>query len=656
MTTHTDDTPINDTAASIVESVPGPDADAFDALRPSGDPSNGDSGSVDRRLNAMTWAVGALIAIPLIVALVSVTRQHWYPTGDMAQAELHVRGFFDRPPLVGAAGRIGRIDLPYAQGSHPGPAMWVALLPTYLLLGRTSLGILIGMTVMQAAFIVAAILLARRLAGPMAALATATAAAVLVHSFGPATFLEPWNPWGALFSFMCFVIAVWGVMAGRPRWLVIAVFSGVFAVQCHIGYVPVVGAGLTGAVLAVLVRWRRDRPPRMARWWWTSVGVFGLMWVPPVVDQLRRKPGNLRILWHHFSSTTEFDGTPRVYVGLAQSLKTFAGEAGMIGPWIRGQFRQPPDPPSLALFLLTVLVVGSAVVATMRAERNEPRRLVLWLFAVIGGLMAAGIVGMSRIFGEFYGYVIRWWWILMGGVLVAFVLAAATALAGRRRAIGVIAVACVGLSGYASTATTIASAHERVPSPRNSALVGGVTDEAVLALDPAGRYLVRWYDPVSLGGIPYGVLLELERRGYTVGVDAVNSAGALPQRVMPEETASAVLWVVTGQPAIDAFRARTDSTELGFFDQRNPAEAVRSDALRAELVQRLDELGLHCLVPTLDTQYGLAPLVIGNAPVPPDVRTIAAEYNTIGLPAAVFSVPTFSPGYDVPTAGCPAAS
>ena len=612
-----------------------------------------DAGPAERRLDLMTCAVGALIVIPLIVALVSATRQHWYPTGDMAQAELHVRGFFDRPPLVGAAGRIGRIDLPYAQGSHPGPAMWVALLPTYLLLGRTSLGILIGMTAMQAAFIAFAVVLARRLAGPMAGLATATAAAVLVHSLSPATFLEPWNPWGGLFSFMCFVIAVWGVMAGRPRWLVVAVFCGVFAVQCHIGYVPLVGVGLTAAAVAVLVRWRRDRPPRMAVWWWTSVGVFALMWVPPLLDQLRREPGNLRILWHHFTSTTEFDGTPRAYVGLAQSLKTFAGEAGLIGPWIRGQFRQPPDPPSLVLFLLTVIVVVAAVRFALRAPRSEPRRLVLWLFAVIGAFMAAGIVGMSRIFGEFYGYVIRWWWILMGGLLIAVVLAVATALAGRRRALGVLAVACLGLSGYASAAATIASAHERVPSPRNSALVGGVTAEAALALDPDGRYLIRWYDPVSLGGIPYGVLLELERRGDTVGVDAVNSAGALPQRVMPEETATAVLWVVTGQPAIDAFRERTDSTELGFFDQRSPEEAARSDALRAELVGRLDDLGLQCLVPTLDTQYGLAPLVIGNAPVPLDVRAIAAEYNTIGLPAAVFSVPIFSPGYDVPTTGCP---
>jgi hypothetical protein len=192
-----------------------------------------------------------------------------------------------------------------------------------------------------------------------------------------------------------------------------------------------------------------------------------------------------------------------------------------------------------------------------------------------------------------------------------------------------------------------------VPAARNSRIVGGLVDVTAADLDPFTRYLLRWYDPVSLGGVPFGVLLELERRGLTVGVDAFASAGALPHRVMAEPTAGEVLWVVSGQPAIDAFRARPDATELGYFDVRTPEEVVRSDALRAQLIARLDELGLECLVPTIDTQYGLAPLVIGNAPVPADVRRIAGEYDALELPVAMFQVPPSAPGYSVVTEGCP---
>src|SRR3954451_3467978 len=111
----------------------------------------------DRFTTRATIVVLAAIAVPLVVALVSVSRETWYPTRAMAQAELHVSGFFRHPPLVGAAGRIGTMFTPYGQGSHPGPALWVALLPTYLRTGRSSLGIELGMPMLQFGFIVATV-------------------------------------------------------------------------------------------------------------------------------------------------------------------------------------------------------------------------------------------------------------------------------------------------------------------------------------------------------------------------------------------------------------------------------------------------------------------------------------------------------------------
>jgi hypothetical protein len=155
----------------------------------------------DRLLDRCT--VGALLAlvVPLVVTLVNLGGTHWYPTGDMAQAELHLRGFMSHPPLVGAAGRIGSILVPYGQGSHPGPAMWFAMFPVYALFGRTSLGLMVSVTVVQLAFILLTVWLVRRLAGPLAALAVATAAAVLVHSLGVPAFVEPWNPWLAIFAY-----------------------------------------------------------------------------------------------------------------------------------------------------------------------------------------------------------------------------------------------------------------------------------------------------------------------------------------------------------------------------------------------------------------------------------------------------------------------
>ena len=73
----------------------------------------------------------AIVFVPVVVALVALARPTWFPTGDMAQAELHVRGFWSHPPLVGAAGRID--DDAGVQGSHPGPLLWLAMWPIYAL-------------------------------------------------------------------------------------------------------------------------------------------------------------------------------------------------------------------------------------------------------------------------------------------------------------------------------------------------------------------------------------------------------------------------------------------------------------------------------------------------------------------------------------------
>ena len=172
------------------------------------------------------------------------------------------------------------------------------------------------------------------------------------------------------------------------------------------------------------------------------------------------------------------------------------------------------------------------------------------------------------------------------------------------------------------------------------------------ALDKQSRYLLRWDDPATLGGVPFGVLLDLEQRGYHLGVDAAYSAAALPHRVLPESDANAVLWVVLGETNIAEFRARADATELGTFDQRSPAEVTEAAALRQHLVDRLVELDLACLVPRIDEQYGLASFFLGDAPVPRDVQLIASDYTALGLPVAVFTLPPFAAPFDAPAAAC----
>jgi hypothetical protein len=620
------------------------------------------AGGTERVVATATIAVVVLLAVPLVVALISVSREKWYPTGDMAQAELHVAGFFSHPPLVGAAGRIGDAFAPYGQGSHPGPAMWFALLPVYLLTGRSSFGMELGMTLMQLAFIVATVFVVRRLIGGLGGLLTAVVAAVLVHAMGPAVFIEPWNPWGGVFAFFAFIALCWGITCGRNRWLPAAAFCGFFAVQCHIGYAMLVGAALAAMAVSLALQWHRSRrdsdrggamsSAEILRSCWIALGVTVLMWLPPVVDQMRRDPGNLRILWHHFTASTEPDGSARPFVGVGAAIKAFAGEIALPGPWIRGDFRPPTEAPNVFGLLLAIAVIAASVTLLVRRRENaddasSQRPLLIRLFILVGGLSIVGIISTARVFGEFYDYVIRWWWLIAAWTFLACVLV----LIRRLRPELVVAAALVITALASGLATANALGYEN-PGPRNSLVVGGIDAIIRPELNKGEHFLLRWKDPATLGGVPFGMLLDLEKHGFHVGVDAPNSAGALPHRVLPEGSADEVLWVVLGSTNIDLMRARADAIELGYFDQRSPDEVIRSDALRQRLIDRLIDLDLACLVPKIDEQYGLASFFLGSLGLPEDVAAIAADYNDYGLPVAVFTLPPSAPPFAGPTSTC----
>jgi hypothetical protein len=215
-----------------------------------------------------------------------------------------------------------------------------------------------------------------------------------------------------------------------------------------------------------------------------------------------------------------------------------------------------------------------------------------------------------------------------------------------------VVIAALVITALASGLATANALGYQNPGTRNSRIVGGIDAIIRPQLSNSDHFLLRWNDPATLGGVPFGMLLDLEKHGFHVGVDAPNSAGALPHRVLPEASANQVLWVVLGSKNIDLMRGRPDAVELGYFDQRTPDEIARSDALRQRLIDRLIELDRACLVPKIDEQYGLASFFLGPSGLPDDVAAIAADYNSYGLPVAVFTLPPFAPPFAGPKSTC----
>lgn len=567
--------------------------------------------------------LAVVVMMPAIVAVVSNIGVAWYPTGDVSHTELMLRSVPGHPPLVGVAARVGSI---FDQGSTPGPSMAYLLYPVYLLLGRGSVAVLVSTLVVHVAAVAATLALLRRWADPLVVFATAVVFAVTCRALAPRFFLEPWNVWIPLFAYALFLVLVWGAFLGHSRAVPWAFAVGYHCVQTHISYVPIVGAALAALAVWSVIRFRSS----MVRLVAATGSVTALMWLPPVIEQFQEGTGNLRRLWEHFTAPES------ATVGFGAALKAVAGEFNLLGPFVTGPGKAPYDAPNvIGLLLFVVLVVGGAL--ALRRDRS-----MLTLFGVVAGSSLVGLVATSRVFGEFYDYVIRWMWIQAG--LLAAVSAVgvarrivATVGRGRALAVGLAALIAVSAAGVG------ASAGARPPYAPDSRIVAGLAPQLEERLGSRDVDLVlRWHDPASLGGTSFGLVLEMEKRGVEIHVEPWAGAAARRHRVLVESDADAVLWLVTGPENIAAFERRPDAVKLAETDPRSTADVLESDRLRERIEASMVEAGHPEWIDLLDSQYGHMQVLLFT-PITEDLFEATARYSEIRLPTAVFEVPVGAP-------------
>lgn len=584
----------------------------------------------DRVRTLLVWALIAVVVAPMFVAAGSLAARGWHPTSDLAQAELRMQAFWSAPPEIGAAGRIGDVN---RQGAHPGPAAWWAMYPFYALLGRTPGALSLSVAAVAGLFAALSIVLARAVGGPRAALCVAASLAVAVRALGPTPFVEPWNPYLGIFPFAAFLVSVWGVLAGRPALLAVAALTGSFAVQQHVGYIPLVcalGALATARVAVMLRSQRRTAAEALG----LAAAGSALMWALPIHQQLTSDHGNLGIVVNSFRHPES------AAIGLGSAVRVTSGIFGATGTWILRSDVRPVERSAWLSFGVLLIAWGGAAmsdVAARRHTRNNASRLAL--HGVVAASLVVGIIATSRIFGEVFDYLIEWM-----RIVAAFAVAAtlwtvwdrvvATFSASQRRVDRVASAAVVVVVAVATLASLFTFGDVETPGRRLSAQMGELA-EVTDVLDRDLAYVVRWSDPVALGALGFGTVLELERDGFDVGADEVFSTAVLPSRVMEPGAADRSLWVVTGD-RIDVMRGLADTRELAYVDVRTPEQVERVDVLRDRVRQRLLDVGGPDLAATLDLGYWN---VILNPDYPPDLADEIAELGDLGLPSAIFSAP-----------------
>jgi hypothetical protein len=587
------------------------------------------------------WVIAVvtlLVGLPMIVAVAVLHGRPWHPVLDLAMTEFRVRDVFGRhTPLIGLPGRIGTYP---DQGSHPGPLSFYLLAPTYRLLGSSSWSMEVGTIVIHLAAIGTGLWLAARRLGWVGLAAGAALFALVLRGYGQDTLTQPWNPYLPVVAWVLVLLAAWAVLAGDDIALVPLVVAATYCAQTHVPYLPLgVGMVVLGLGAAALRRsWR-------AIGW--SVGAGVVLWLPPIADQIRNSPGNIRELVDHFGSP------PEPAIGLGDGIRIMLRHldaTALVTRHLTGTGQFVDD----AAAWRGAIVLAVWVVAAVIAVRIGPRALRA-MHVVVGVAIGLGILSTARIFGRPWYYLTLWAWGTTMLTLGAILWTALEVWRARRPAVELqrpVTVAAAAVAVVATIASTVAFADAHHPEERLSRAVGalaGPTYDAVVAGTGAatgkdGRYLVRWSDAADIGSPGFGLVDELERRGLDVGADEYFRVQVTAHRARPRSDAAAQIHLATGS-YIDRWRAVPGAVEVASYDPRTAAQKAQFARVREAFIGRLATEGLTDLVPLVDTNlFGISVDTRLSGADQADLATLIA----LGQPMAVFIAPP--PADDDPNA------
>jgi hypothetical protein len=262
---------------------------------------------------------------------------------------------------------------------------------------------------------------------------------------------------------------------------------------------------------------------------------------------------------------------------------------------------------------------------------------------------------MVRIFGKIWYYLTLWAWGTLLMVLLSIGWTAwwlirerlvsdpETATSRTRRSeLTLLVGASVVIAACTAMSIGAAIVHE-VPEHQLSDGLRAVLPATEQALDDGvgaavgrdGRYLVFWQDAVFIGAQGYGLVNELERDGFEVGVHNTWRVPVTPQRVLADGTFDAEVHIVSGK-FIEEWRNKPGFVEVVERDVRSDAERQRFAELREHVRTRLSELGRSDLLDTLDGNLFGASL---DPELPGDVVDDMSEMLLLGEPVAVFIAP-----------------
>jgi hypothetical protein len=582
-------------STSVVEAAPS------ESLRTSRRPASHFAGALP--------VAAILLALPLLVAIVTLIGYHWHPASDLALEVLRIRDVGGHhTPLVGAQSRFG--------WDHPGPLMFWLFAPFNWLFGQT--GLLAAAALFNAAALVGSLIVARRRGGLALLALVATVGALLTHALGPELLIEPWNPWVPVLPFLLFVLLAWSVAEQDWATLPWLVGIGSFVVQTHVGYAPVaIGLGAIACALGafgtrrsrhrtgdndrVTARAQRTSP---RRWVVVAVIVGVLVWLPPVVQQLTGSPGNLGEIVDSFRHPKES------LAGWDVGFGVMGRELGFVGPWITGDDAASTGLIGTASTLPALLILAATAalgwLAWRRGARDAGR---LAMLAVAGA--ALGVVAVSRITGILGPYLVRWAWILAALVWLSLAWSLWRVLARARATNALVALCLVAVLGLTvSTGWTAASV--KPPQHVLSDTIARLGPRTAANLQRGKQYQLTFVDFENLGAVGVGMFLDLDERSQSVRMEPGLSHAVGSWRTARKSQVDGTLIVVAGSYVERGWAAPPDAKRIAHYDPLTARERSRAQSLEREVRDGLGSVATEESLPVLSA-VGRRQLVANGA-------------------------------------------
>jgi hypothetical protein len=538
----------------------------------------------------------ALLALPFVIAMISLVGYRWHPVSDLALEALRIKDVGGHhTPLVGVQSRFGWF--------HPGPLMFWLFAPFDRLFGET--GLLVGEAVFNAAALIGALVVARRRGGlPMLAL-VAVMAALLSRAIGPAVLIEPWNPWVPVLPLLLYALLAWSV--AEQDWAALPWLVGVgsFVVQTHVGFAPaVVGLGAIACALGAFgrlrARARQSHESRVVeettrwparRWILVAVVVGVLLWLAPVVQQFTGTTGNLGDIIDSFRHPTE------PVAGWDIGFGVMGRELGVVGPWITGDDVGPSGFLETASTIpATLLILATAALGALAWRRGAKDAGRLAALAVAGAVL--GVVGVSRITGILGPYLARWTWVVAALVWLSLAWSLWSLFSRASITRALVAAALVALIGVTAS-TAWAAASVRAPDHQFSDTIARLGPSTAAHLERDQRYLLTFVDSENSGAMGEGMFLDLAERGRQVRVQPQLSRLVGSWRTAHRAQVDGVVIVVAGGDLERGWSPPAGARRISAYDPLSPRERTR--------LQRLERQARATLGP--DAPSGALPLV-----------------------------------------------